>query len=390
MHRFILIAATLFLTAGMCSDEPNEPIVIPIDKPDTPDEPEKPEDNPGTTIEAPAFATGADISWVSEMENDGKKFKLADGTNADIYIVLKETGVNAIRLRVWVNPYNGWSGKDDMVALAKRATEAGLPVMVDFHYSDFFTDPSRQGIPEAWKGDSGDIDKMAKHVGDFTTEVLNALKAKDVSPVWVQIGNETRNGMLWPTGQLWNSSGNISGGYANFTKLYMAGYNAVKAIFPKALVMPHLNNAYDDNAWWFTAMQNEGLKFDMIALSHYPQVIKDKTWEWGNETAATRVKALGSKYGVKVMVSEIGVKASDPTTGKTIIQDFLTRVKALDCCAGVFYWEPEVYGGWRPAVYKDANAIKQYTGKSETWNSYDMGAFTASGKASAIREPFKD
>lgn len=376
MHRyFLLLAAAMFLCAGNCNNNNDGP---------------EPAPDGGKTIVAPDFAKGADISWVSEMENDGVTFKRADGIPSRIFDVLKETGVNAIRLRVWVNPYKGWSGKDDMVGLAVRATEAGLPVMVDFHYSDFFTDPSRQTPPEAWMADTGDVNKMAAHVSEFTTEVLNALKLKGVSPVWVQIGNETRNGMLWPTGQLWNDKGVISSGYANLAKLYMAGYNAVKAIFPSAIVMPHLNNAADDNAWWFTEVKKQGGKFDMIALSHYPQNDKTRSWQTMNENAAARIGALGDQFGVKVMVSEIGVKASDPATGKEIIQDFITKVKGQNCCAGVFYWEPEVFGGWRPAVYKDANAIKQYTGKSETWNSYAMGAFTSDGRPSAILEPFKN
>ncbi|MDT3365813.1 MAG: arabinogalactan endo-1,4-beta-galactosidase, partial [Bacteroidota bacterium] len=95
-------------------------------------------------VTVPAFATGADISWVSEMEKDGKTFKTRAGEKADIFTVLKDTGVDAIRLRVWVDPDGGWSGKEDVVALGKRVSAAGLPLMVDFHYSDFFADPGNQ------------------------------------------------------------------------------------------------------------------------------------------------------------------------------------------------------------------------------------------------------
>ena len=138
-------------------------------------EPVKPGTDTIPPVPTPSFAKGADISWVSEMEKDGKEFRKKDGSKADIFDVLKETGVNAIRLRVWVNPYNGWSGKDDMVRLATRAAKAGMALMVDFHYSDFFADPDRQMIPAAWKADKNDLEKMAKHVADHTTEVLTAL-----------------------------------------------------------------------------------------------------------------------------------------------------------------------------------------------------------------------
>ena len=129
--RILLAIATLLLTACNCSKP----------TPVTPDEPD-PEVKP-KPVPTPAFANGADISWVSEMEKDGRTFQLKNGTKADILDVLQETGVNAIRLRVWVNPTGGWSGKDDVVKLATRAAKAGMALMVDFHYSDFFADPSR-------------------------------------------------------------------------------------------------------------------------------------------------------------------------------------------------------------------------------------------------------
>ena len=209
--RILLAVATLLLTACNCSKP----------APVTPDEPD-PEVKP-KPVPTPAFANGADISWVSEMEKGGRTFQLKNGTKADILDVLKETGVNAIRLRVWVNPTGGWSGKDDVVKLATRAAKAGMALMVDFHYSDFFADPGRQDIPKAWEADKNDLDKMAKHVSDHTTEVLKALQDAGVTPNWVQVGNETRNGMLWPAGQLWTSSGNIPNGRQNFAKLLNAG-----------------------------------------------------------------------------------------------------------------------------------------------------------------------
>ena len=342
-------------------------------------------------VETPAFAKGADISWVSEMEQDGKVFKKQDGTAADILDVLKEVGINAVRLRVWVDPYGGWSGKDDVVRLAGRAAKAGLALMLDFHYSDFFADPSRQGVPAAWADDTGDIAKMAAHVTAHTTEVLQALKDAGVTPAWVQIGNETRNGMLWPAGQLWDTHGDLPDGWAHFIQLYMAGYNAAKAVFPDIKVMPHLDNAYEDNDWWFKKLSAGGGKFDLIALSHYPQAETGMTAARYNTQAADRVNALAATYGVDIIISEVGVKTqADETAAATVLSGFMTAVTATGKCAGVFYWEPEVYGWWKPAVYSDADAIHRYTGKRETWNSYDMGAFTTDGRPSVVMDAFKE
>ena len=101
-----------------------------------------------------SFAKGADISWVTEMEDDGIRFFNPEGEEKDCFLLMKELGMNAIRLRVWVNPenaYGNYSSQEDVVIKAGRAKDAGMDIMIDFHYSDFFADPSRQTKPAAWK-----------------------------------------------------------------------------------------------------------------------------------------------------------------------------------------------------------------------------------------------
>ena len=351
--------------------------------------------NPGTDtippVPTPSFAKGADISWVSEMEKDGKTFRTSDGNTADIFAVLAETGVNAIRLRVWVDPYNGWSGKDDVVKLATRAAKAGMALMIDFHYSDFFADPKHQMIPAAWKADKDNLEKMAKHVSDHTTEVLKAVKDAGVTPAWVQVGNETRNGMLWPTGQLWTDSDDIPDGRAHFARLLNAGYDAAKQVFPSVMVLAHVDNAYDDNAWWFEQVKAAGGKFDAIALSHYPQAYHSlPSPETCNSQAISRIKALIAKFNVPVIVSEVGVKTSaDEATAARVLSEFMAEAKKIDKCKGVFYWEPEVYDWWKPAIYSLPDQIYKYAGERTTWGGYDMGAFLAGGKASSVMDAFK-
>ena len=351
-------------------------------KPSGGEEEEPKEDPPQpaekTVVETPAFARGADVSWVSEMESSGKTFKKQDGTSADIFDVLKDVGINSIRLRVWVNPTGGWSGKADVAALAARAWKAGLAIMIDFHYSDFFADPGRQDFPKDWAADKSNADNTAAHIKEHTADVLVALKEADIAPAWIQIGNETRNGFLWPLGQLWAVGGSTPGGWDNFVKLYNAGYAAAKEIFPEALVMPHINNAYEDNAWWFKDFKSHGGKMDAIALSHYPQTNSKMTPEQMNSTAVSRIKSLASAYDVPVIVSEVGVKPATESASAAVLQAFMDEVLKIPSCKGVFYWEPEVYGWWKPAVYNSLG-----------WGSYDMGAFTSDGRPSSIMNAFK-
>ena len=334
------------------------------------------------------FVKGADISWVTEMEADKIPFYNASGSKMDCFELMKSLGMNIIRLRVWVNPendYGKWCDKDDVVEKAIRAKNAGMDVMIDFHYSDVFADPGKQAMPKAWKDLS--LNDLKSAVAKHTTDVLTALKDNGVTPVYIQIGNETRNGMLWPKGQLWTDKGDIENGWSNYASLSNTGYDAAKAVFSDAVILVHLNNAYEDLDWWFAKFKAAGGKFDMIGLSHYPQNAYDGKNKMepskANELAASHVNTLGTTYNVKVMIVEIGVKPSE-SSSSSIISSFMKTVKDSEKCAGVLYWEPEYYsstknGWWKPAYYKKMG-----------WNSYDMGAFTAEGGPSSILDAFKD
>lgn len=343
------------------------------DQKDEPDEP---------SVDEVAFVRGADVSWASEMEYDmthnpsrigGTAFKDSKG-NAGLYPVLKAAVINAIRLRVWVRPEdpNGWSGKEDVVRMAKRAAEAGTAVMIDFHYSDFFADPSRQNTPSEWSG--LDLNGLCAKVAEHTRNVLTALKSAGVTPLWVQVGNETRPGMLWETGRLYNDKGEISGGWSNYAALSNAGYDAVKSVFPAAKVIIHIDNAYQDNTWFFDKLKAAGGKFDMIGLSHYPMTNPSMTWKAMNSSAVLNIKSLAAKYGCRVMVCEVGVKntASDLAASTLCMTEFMNSVKSLSVCAGVFYWEPQVDGKWRPSIYERPD---------RDWGAYNMGAFSSDGSA---------
>ena len=349
-----------------------------------------------------AFARGADISWASEMEAGGRSFKKKDGTAAPLLEVLKDCGFNAIRLRVWVNPYGGWSGKEDVVAVARKVKAAGMALMIDFHYSDFFADPSRQLVPSAWKADVSDPEKMAAHVSGHTRDVLAALKSAGVEVKWVQIGNETREGMLYPAGQAVWKNERID--LANFVRLYNAGYEAAKSVYPSAFVMPHLNSAFFSasygNPMWLEDFKAKGGKFDMIAFSHYPQY-ESKMWIDGKEKSLTPaevnqyalayIKKVMADYGVPVMIAETGVRTqASETTARSILKSFMDEVRNLDQCAGVFYWEPEVDGSWKPDIYSKPAELTKYTGTPQTrpWNAYDQGAFTPAGAPTSVLDVF--
>lgn len=355
---------------------------------------------------AQAFTRGADISWYTEMMADGKKFYNTAGTETEINALMRECGMNAVRLRVWVEPsLGGWCGTEDLVTKALAAKAQGMDVLVDFHYSDFFADPSRQAIPAAWQGST--LDQLAQHVADHTTEVLTALRNAGVTPKWVQLGNETRNGMLYSaynsSKKEWANAGGVTGstlplqsegaggeaggGWANYACLSNAGYDAAKAVFPDVICMSHLDTrgSDEDLSWWFTAFKNAGGKLDMVGLSHYPM-----PWNNGGESAATTsgksrneglMKVILNTYKtvqVPIMIVETGVYCEYVNGGKQVMQDLFDKCCARNYVQGIFYWEPEQWGWWKPAVY---NTIG--------WANYNMCAFLNNGRPSAILDPWQ-
>ena len=324
-----------------------------------------------------SWAKGADLSWLSEMEHDGMKFykntdRCADRVQStDCIELLRGMGMNAVRLRVWVNHSTGWSNKADMLSLAKRAAQAGQRIMIDIHYSDFFADPNQQTIPAAWQ--HYDYPTMLEAVREHTLDVLYALKEEGIKPEWVQIGNETPNGMLWPMGKVNKAEGNWEQ-YAGFTKM---GYEAAKEAFPDITVIVHVDNAYERRDWFWDSMQAYGGKWDMIGLSHYPMMSAwngGKSWQEMNALAEENIKRLIHDWHCPVMIAEVGMFANDPESA-IVMEDFMNRITAIDSCAGIFYWEPEVYGGWRPAEYIPLG-----------WGSYEMGAFTPEGTPSEVMQ----
>ena len=313
----------------------------------------------------PAFAKGADIGWYTEMEKKGYKFYTASGTEMDCPALMKSLGFNSLRFRVWVNPEDVWNGKEDVLKKCLRAKELGMKIMIDFHYSDTWADPGKQYVPKAWQ--SYDLDAMAKAVAEHTSDVLNTLKDNGVDVTWVQVGNEVTNGMLWEKGRV---EGNSASGFA---KLFKAGADKVKSIYPKASVILHIDNAWDMDTlkWFYSLMANTGVKYDMIGLSLYPSYWNDKTnafepWEKKVNQAIANIPQLIKTYNRDVMLVEFGMPAAEPQKGKEALETLWNGLKDVKRFVGIFYWEPES----EPAR-----------------NGYALGAFN-DGKPTIALSPF--
>lgn len=343
-YSFLLILSLLIISACKKSSETGSINNPPID----------------TTTNNTFLAKGADISWITQMESQGIKFYNKTGVLQDLYQVLKTEGINSIRLRVWVNPVDNYNNTADVVAKAIRAKQLGMKILIDFHYSDTWADPAHQTKPAAWA--AYDIATLQTSVYNHTQTLLDALKYYSITPDWVQVGNETNDGMLWPEGR---ASVNMQ----NFALLVNAGYNAVKAVDSSIKVIVHISNGYDNTLfrWMFDGLKNNGAQWDIIGMSLYPTAAN---WSALNTQCLANMNDMVSRYNKEVMVCEVGMSWTDSTICNSFITDIIAKTKSVNggYGLGVFYWEPESY---------------------DNWQGYTLGAFDNSGKPTMALDAFK-
>ena len=313
-----------------------------------------------------AFAKGADVSWLPQMEATGYRFYDTDGKEKDCLQLLKERGMNTIRLRVFVNPSqdkaSGHCSKEETVAMALRAQKAKMRIMIDFHYSDTWADPAKQAKPAAWANLS--FDALQKKVYEHTFDVLTALKKAGVTPEWVQVGNEIPGGMLWPDGSTNN--------WAQLAQLLNKGYEATKAVNAKIKVIVHVDEGNNNEKfrWFFDKATEHQVKYDVIGLSYYPFWIK-KDYSETIADLQNNLNDMASRYQKEVMVVEVGGVDEQVQNTKELLAATIKAVRAVPDHKGlgVLYWEPQ---------------------GAKSWSGYGLSAWQPDGKPSPALDAFKE
>ncbi len=328
------------------------------------------------------FILGMDASCVPSLEAGGVKYYDYDGTEKDVYQILSENGINYIRVRVWNDPFdadgNGYGGGncdiDNAVQIGKRATQYGMKLLVDFHYSDFWADPAKQMVPKAWRG--MDIDEKSEALYQYTKESLQKLVDAGVAVGMVQIGNETNGAMCGE-----NSSS--LGGWKKLMQLMRAGSRAVREVCPEALVAVHFANpekvtnydSYGKNLDYYQ------VDYDVFASSYYP------FWHGTLENLSQVLSKIAETYGKKVMVAETsyaftaedtdfygntigdggGIVKNYPFTQQgqaNLVRDVIdTVVNKTTNGIGVFYWE----GTWI------SSGGESWEENSKLWETHGSG-----------------
>ncbi len=316
------------------------------------------------------FVKGADVGFLTGQERHGVKFHDRNGRERECLELLKnDYQMSAIRMRVWVNPRGGSCDKNELLAMARRVKALGMQLMVDFHYSDSWADPAKQPIPKAWEGHT--YKQMKRDLAQHTIEVLTLLKENDIEPRWVQVGNETANGLLWPMGHIEKNPKQ----YAGFIR---AGYDAVKKVFPKAIVIVHLDRGHKQSLydWNLDIVRKYGGRWDMIGMSLYPYWAMEEHPELKADDIITdcmsNIRHVSEKYKCDVMIVETGFEVDEQhpekmEEGRRQLTRVIKEARSMTNgrCRGVFYWEPQCLPG-----------------------GYKLGAFDHNAAPTAIMEAF--
>ena len=280
---------------------------------------------------ATTFYKGADVSWVPQMEAAGYYWRNSSGTKQDIFTILKGYGINAIRLRTFVNPssspQSGHCSAGETAALAARAKNAGMAVDYDYMFGDTWNSVGVQNPPAAWKNMS--YSQMLSAMSSYVNSSMTTLKNAGVTPTWVQIGNEINSGICHPVGTVSNP--------AQMTGLLNAAHYAVKQVFPSAIVVIHLAQPQKlpSMQTFFSGFSGHGGKWDMNGFSSYG----------GASVAAGIVgnmKSISGTYGKPFMQVEFGGQVSNVSGTESALKAYLTALKS-NGGQGLFYWEPETY-----------------------------------------------
>jgi arabinogalactan endo-1,4-beta-galactosidase len=327
------------------------------------------------------FILGMDASCVPSLEKSGVRYYDHNGVEKNVFEILKENGINYIRVRVWNDPFdkdgNGYGGGncdlENAIAIGKEATRCGMKLLVNFHYSDFWADPGKQMVPKAWK--DMDIDTKCDALYQYTKESLRKLKDAGVDVGMVQIGNETNGAMC-------GEYATMVGGWKRITQLISAGSKAVREVCPEALVAVHFTNPEKPESYvsYGKNLHDYQVDYDVFASSYYP------FWHGTLDNLAGVLSDIANTYGKKVMVAETSYAFTSEDTDffantlgrgsqiagypfsqqgqADLVRDVIdTVVNKTTNCIGVFYWE----GTWITA------GGSSYEENRKLWETYGSG-----------------
>jgi arabinogalactan endo-1,4-beta-galactosidase len=323
---------------------------------------------------------GADLSFTPQELAAGAKFSY-NGVPGTPVTILREAGANYVRMRLWVDPPPGYNDLASDLALAKMVQAAGMKIYLDIMYSDFWADPTKQNIPAAWQGE--DLAQLTTTVQAYTQQVISAFAQQGTPVDMVSIGNEIRNGILWPIGEInCPSTQTDCGGWANFTQLLKAGVAGAEAGNPaghKLLIMMHYDQggSYSLSSAFYSELESYDVPFDVIGLSYYPVlseppisdlranvdglatqfhkpiVVAETQYPWTLANGNSPIGDSTGDFAWEPSQIEAGYPATPGGQLSFVTDELSILAEAPDGLgAGLFYWAPDWIPGvpWEPGA----------------------------------------
>ncbi|BBF43148.1 arabinogalactan endo-1,4-beta-galactosidase [Lachnospiraceae bacterium KM106-2] len=353
------------------------------------------------------FINGVDVSMLHEIEDAGAVYS-HHGVKKDIFEILKETNVNAVRLRLWHNPYSPegipyGGGTNDLastIEIGKRIMKYQLDFILDIHYSDFWTDPKKQNKPKAWQELHGEA--LEKEVYEYTYQTLVRLQENGIRVKYIQIGNEITKGFLWPDGHVENLE--------QMARLLKRGLDAATDFDPEIQKIIHLDYGTDNQLYrtWFQSIEEYQLDYDIIGMSYYPY------WNGSLEALLYNMNDISKTFGKKVLVAETAIGYSTSSFGmkgmiyseelaKNVpyqpsqrgqmeyMRDLIQTIKSVQDGQGIgfLYWEPE----WLPiakCTWASEEGCKYNNDTGVLGNSWaNQALFDESGETNLVFQIFE-
>lgn len=304
------------------------------------------------------FAFGADVSLYTQMSQSGQAFFNREGQRTTMMPLLRQAGMNSVRLRLFVNPSDNISNATYVRTQCMQAKGQNLDVMLNLHYSDTWANAGVQTKPAAWAKHT--TEQLVKDIRNHTLTTVQRIRLTGAKLRWVQMGNEVDNGFLWDEGRLTTRTD-------DFATFINSAYNAIHEVDSSIQALIHVSECIDAN-WltqYFDTLKEHGAQFDAIGLSAYPTFYNLTTANFIKNVAAN-VSMLKERYGVPVYIVETGYYNDRPLEANQFLCDLMSAL--IDAGgAGLFYWEPALIdsytlGAWNPLTNQPSIALDAFQG----------------------------
>ena len=300
------------------------------------------------------FINGVDISMLKQVEENGGLFYV-NGNQIDPIQIFKDKGINTARIKIWHTPSLNYNNLESVLEIAYRASSAGLDLILDFHYSDTWADPLNQAKPSVWE--DLNFETLCDSIEQYSRYVMTKLKNQNSLPKYVQIGNETDCGLLWPDGYVCDESNNESQ-WNKLRELFVHAIEGVYSALDNEDTIEIISHVSSGGNWFFNNLIEQGVNIDILSISYYPM------WHGTLTDLSQNIDDLGTMFQKPVLVVETAypftLQWNDNTNnilglenqlledyeaseeGQFLfLHDLISLVDENDYGLGICYWAPD-------------------------------------------------